>query len=49
MKEWYKVKVFFKGFVHYDEIKGVSREDALKNAKWNWEDALSIEVLEKSI
>ena len=30
--------------IHYDEIKGINKEDALKNALWNWEDTLKIEV-----
>lgn len=45
MNAWYKVKVCFDDFTHYDEIKGVNKEDALQNAYWNWEDAIHIELI----
>jgi len=51
---WYPVRVYFpanniyNAFIHEDEIKGESPEGALRNAYWNWEDALKIELLDES-
>ena len=43
--EWYKVKVYFDGFTHEDEIKGINEVDAFANACWNWKDAERIELI----
>ncbi len=50
-KKWYKVAVVHKGifggpaWVHKDGILGISKEDALKNAKWNWDNAIHCKIL----
>jgi len=52
MLKWYPVKVYFSAnsiysaFIHEDEIKGISPEDALRNAYWNWKDTSRIELLD---
>jgi len=52
MLKWYPVKVYFPtdsiclAFTHEDEIKGESKEDALRNAYINWKDAEKIELLD---
>jgi hypothetical protein len=43
--EWYKVKVYYSYFDFEDEIQGVNKEDALKNAHWNWENSERIELI----
>jgi len=55
LKKWYPVRVYFPAssiyptFIHEDEIKGESPEDALKNAYCNWENAERIELLDELI
>lgn len=44
-KKWYKVKVYFANFVHYDSIKGHDEENAIVNAYYNWNEAEFIELV----
>ena len=54
MLKWYLVKVYFStdsifnAFIHEDEIKGESPDDALRNAYINWKDTEKIELLNES-
>ena len=47
---WYPVRIYFPAdkelpaFVHEDEIRGTSSENALENAWKNWVDAEKIEL-----
>jgi len=49
--KWYKVKVHFPADgvlpeeTYYDEIRGKDKEDAIRNAYWNWDKADKIEII----
>jgi hypothetical protein len=51
-RKWYLVRVCFpathglSAFIHEDEIRGTSPENALENAWKNWVDAEKIELAE---
>jgi hypothetical protein len=42
--KWYKVKVYFPAFVHFDEIQGRDENHALERARWNWPAAIKVEI-----
>jgi hypothetical protein len=45
MKQWFKVRVTIDFDTFEDEVLALSKTDAFYVAKWNWENARSIEVL----
>jgi hypothetical protein len=45
MIKMYKVRFYYKNFYYIDEIRGISEEDALKNARWKWSEAENIKLL----
>lgn len=45
-KTWHRVRVIFDdGEIFDDEILGLNADDALKNAKNNWEDAVEVRLI----